>query len=162
MTQTGFLGRCFDFESFCQSFGCNKNCWLWNSLDLKKIQINVMCGEWFAAIQEIYLTTKEVVVWMIRIYPVFLYFHGFSMVTTRAPSYQFAMARGKKLVLLPVSDLHSKILDARPPFFRSNFLHFHSIFGKFWPNNRLALPFWGVAPSVKSWIRRCLQYIVNF
>ena len=35
----------------------------------------------------------------------------------------------------PVADLHSKILDARPPLSWSNF-HFHAVFGKFWSNNR--------------------------
>ena len=47
-----------------------------------------------------------------------------------------------------LADLHSKILDARPPS-RSNFLHFHTVYGEIWPNNRLAPP----PPSRKSWIR---------
>ena len=34
----------------------------------------------------------------------------------------------------------------RPPQSRYNFLHFHAVFRKIWPNNRLALP-------GKSWIR---------
>ena len=41
-----------------------------------------------------------------------------------------------------VADLHSKILDARPPS-RSNFLHFHTVYGEIWPNNRLAPPHLG-------------------
>ena len=30
---------------------------------------------------------------------------------------------------------------------RSNFFHFHAVFGKFWPNNRLAPPFRFAAPN---------------
>ena len=35
-----------------------------------------------------------------------------------------------------------------------NFLHFHAVFDKFWPNNRLMPPFGVSAPPGKSWIRR--------
>ena len=38
-----------------------------------------------------------------------------------------------------MADVHRKILDARP--FGSSFLHFEAVFMKFWPNNRLVLPF---------------------
>ena len=53
----------------------------------------------------------------------------------------------KKMIvsrLLAVADLHSKILD-NP--LQSNFLHFNAVFGKFWPNNRLAPPFRLVPPG---------------
>ena len=47
---------------------------------------------------------------------------------------------------LAVTDLHSKILDAPFPS-RSNILHFHAVFKKFWPNDRLPSatppPSWG-------------------
>ena len=49
--------------------------------------------------------------------------------------------------VLAGADLHSKNLDAP----RSNFLHFHAVFGEIWQNNRLA------PPSEKSWIRRWLE-----
>ena len=38
-----------------------------------------------------------------------------------------------------VADLHSKILDARPPW-GSKFFQFHAVFGKFWQNHMLAPP----------------------
>ena len=38
-----------------------------------------------------------------------------------------------------VADLHSKILDARPPR-GSKFFQFHAVFGKFWRNCMLAPP----------------------
>ena len=38
-----------------------------------------------------------------------------------------------------VADLHSKILDARPPW-GSKFFQFHAVFGKFWQNRMLAPP----------------------
>ena len=41
-----------------------------------------------------------------------------------------------------VVDLHSKILDAPP----SNFLHFHAVFGKIWPNNMLVSAPVGLVP----------------
>ena len=49
-------------------------------------------------------------------------------------------------VLAPcsVADLYSRILDAPPP--RSNFLHFHAVFGLFLPNNGLASPVSGCPP----------------
>ena len=52
-----------------------------------------------------------------------------------------------------VADLRGGARDARPPGLK--FLHFHAVFGKNWPNNRLAPPPFGVsAPSSgKSWIR---------
>ena len=40
-------------------------------------------------------------------------------------------------VILPVADLHGKILDAPPP---SEFFQFHAVFGKIWQNRMLALP----------------------
>ena len=41
----------------------------------------------------------------------------------------------------------------RPPP-GSKFFHFHAVFGKIWPNNRLAPPPWGLTlPSMKSWFR---------
>ena len=44
-----------------------------------------------------------------------------------------------------------------PPPAGPNFFHFHAVFGKNWPNNRLAPPFGVSAPSSgKSWIRHCL------
>ena len=53
----------------------------------------------------------------------------------------------------PVADLHSKILDARPPW-GSKFFHFHAVFGR---KNRLAHPLWELAPPWgKSWIRHWL------
>ena len=38
-----------------------------------------------------------------------------------------------------LADLHSKILDARPPR-GSKFFQFHAVFGKFWQNRMLAPP----------------------
>ena len=55
-------------------------------------------------------------------------------INTESPSSKFLSA---------VADLHSKILEAHLPS-RSNFLHFHAIFDKFWPINMLA-------PPRKSW-----------
>ena len=40
---------------------------------------------------------------------------------------------------LSVVDLHSKILDARPPP-GSKFFQFHAVFGKIWQNRMLAPP----------------------
>ena len=57
---------------------------------------------------------------------------------------------------IAVADIHSKILDARPPW--SNFLHFQAVFGKIWSNNSLAVPL-GLAPqSRKSWILRWIGH----
>ena len=42
-----------------------------------------------------------------------------------------------------MADVHRKILDVRP--FRSSFLNFEAVFRKFWPNNRLVLPFLGLS-----------------
>ena len=55
-----------------------------------------------------------------------------------------------------VADLRGGARDARPHP-GPTFLHFHAVFGKNWPNNRLALPPSGVsAPSSgKSWICHC-------
>ena len=39
----------------------------------------------------------------------------------------------------PVADLHSKILDARPPR-GPKFFQFHAVFGKIWQNRMLASP----------------------
>ena len=44
------------------------------------------------------------------------------------------------------TDLHSQILDSRPLY---NFLHFHAVFGKFWPNSRLAPPL-AMAPPLEN------------
>ena len=41
--------------------------------------------------------------------------------------------------MLAVADLHSKILDARPPW-GSKFFRFHAVFGKNWQNRMLAPP----------------------
>ena len=42
---------------------------------------------------------------------------------------------------------------------RSNFLHFHAVFGTKWPNNMLAPPLWSLVPLFgKSWIRHCIYY----
>ena len=43
-----------------------------------------------------------------------------------------------------VADLHSKILDARPP--RSKFFQFHAVFGKIWQNRMLTPPWRFGAP----------------
>ena len=43
------------------------------------------------------------------------------------------------LVNISVADLHSKILDARPPW-GSKFFQFHAVFGKIWQNRMLAPP----------------------
>ena len=60
-------------------------------------------------------------------------------------------------IYIPVADLRGGTRDARPPP-GPKFLHFHAVFGKNWPNNRLAPPPFGVsAPSSgKSWIRHCI------
>ena len=42
-----------------------------------------------------------------------------------------------------MADLHSKILDARPPW-GSKFFQFHAVFGKIWQNCMLA-------PPLESW-----------
>ena len=59
-------------------------------------------------------------------------------------------------VNLPVADLHSnsKILDIPS---RSNFLHFHAVFGKFWKIG--SSPHFGLGPPTprKSWICRCIR-----
>ena len=44
-----------------------------------------------------------------------------------------------------VADLHRQTLEAHP-LSRSNFLHFHAVFRKNWPSNRLASPFWAGCP----------------
>ena len=61
-----------------------------------------------------------------------------------------------KLVLSSVADLRGgREGRAAPPSSGPKFLHFHAVFRKNWPNNRLAPPpFWVSAPSSgKSWIR---------
>ena len=50
-----------------------------------------------------------------------------------------------KLMTSPVADLRGGVRDARPPS-GPKFLHFHAVFGKNWPNNRLAPPPLGLAP----------------
>ena len=47
--------------------------------------------------------------------------------------------KGSILTLKPVADLHSKILDARPPW-GPKFFQFHAVFGKIWQNRMLAPP----------------------
>ena len=47
-----------------------------------------------------------------------------------------------------VADLHSKILDARPPR-GSKFFQFHAVFGKIWQNRMLAPP-WELAPPPRG------------
>ena len=39
-----------------------------------------------------------------------------------------------------MADLHSKILDVRPPPPGSKFFQFHAVFGKIWQNRKLAPP----------------------
>ena len=55
-----------------------------------------------------------------------------------------------------MADLRGRGTKDVPPSV-PKFLHFHAVFGKNWPNNRLALPPFGIsAPSSeKSWIRDC-------
>ena len=43
-----------------------------------------------------------------------------------------------------MADLRGGARDARPP--GPKFLHFHAVFGKNWPNNRLTPPPFGLAP----------------
>ena len=46
--------------------------------------------------------------------------------------------------------------EGRVPPPGPKFLHFHAVFGKNWPNNRLVPPLGVSAPSSgKSWIRHC-------
>ena len=52
---------------------------------------------------------------------------------------------------LSVADLGAR---GTPPS-GAKFLHYHTVFGKNWSNNRLAPP-WVGAPSGKSWIHHCL------
>ena len=55
-----------------------------------------------------------------------------------------------------MAGLHSKILDAPP----SNFLHFHAVFRKIWPNNRLAPPLvWLVIQLLLDWKPRQNWYL---
>ena len=49
-----------------------------------------------------------------------------------------------------VADLHSKILDARPPSWGSKFFQFHAVFGKIWPNRVLAPPPGELAPPPRG------------
>ena len=61
----------------------------------------------------------------------------------------------------PVADLHSKILDARPPW-GSKFFQFHAVFGKIWQNRMLAPPRRVGAPSSgKSWIRHWSRFAMS-
>ena len=68
--------------------------------------------------------------------------------------------------LRAVADLYSKNFGRAtpsPPW--SNYLHFPSLFGKFWQNNRLASnPFraGALAPPGKSWIRRWRGLTVTY
>ena len=48
-----------------------------------------------------------------------------------------------------MADPHSTILDALSPP-RSNVLHFHAVFGEFWPNNRLVLLFRVGGPCLRN------------
>ena len=48
-----------------------------------------------------------------------------------------------------VADLHSKILDARPPR-GSKFFQFHAVFGKIWQNRMLAPPPGELAPPPRG------------
>ena len=55
---------------------------------------------------------------------------------------------------LPVADLHSKILNTRPPW-GSKFFQFHAVFGKIGQNRMLVRPLprrVGAPSSGKSWI----------
>ena len=49
----------------------------------------------------------------------------------------------QKVTYYAVADLHSKILDVRPPW-GSKFFQFHAVFGKIWQNRMLA-------PPLESW-----------
>ena len=63
-------------------------------------------------------------------------------------------------IVIPVADMHSKILDAPAP--RSKFFHFHAIFGKIWQNRMSYVapstppPRVGASSSGKFWIRHCI------
>ena len=46
---------------------------------------------------------------------------------------------GRDIIQSVVADLHSKILDARPPW-GSKFFQFHAVFGKIWQNRMLVPP----------------------
>ena len=59
-------------------------------------------------------------------------------------TYMSEKARNKEYT--SVADLHSKILDARPPPRGSKFFQFHAVFGKFWQNRMLAPPPGELAP----------------
>ena len=48
-----------------------------------------------------------------------------------------------------VADLHSKILDARPPW-GSKFFQFHAVFGKIWQKRMLAPPPGELAPPPRG------------
>ena len=67
---------------------------------------------------------------------------------------------------IPVAYLHSKVLSAPPPP-KSNFLHYHAVFGKFWPNNRLGPPFrvgfplWEILDPLLVWLSRSQSHSVN-
>ena len=52
-------------------------------------------------------------------------------------------------MIIAVADLGGREGHAASP--NPKFIHFHAVFGKNWPNNRLAPP-----PSGKSWIRHCI------
>ena len=59
-----------------------------------------------------------------------------------------------------VADLRGARGTRAPP--GPKFLHFHAVFGKNWPNNRLAPPPGLGAPSSgKSWIRHCLCHFLG-
>ena len=49
-----------------------------------------------------------------------------------------------------VADLHSKILDARPPPPGPKFFQFHAVFGKIWQNRMLAPPPGELAPPPRG------------
>ena len=62
------------------------------------------------------------------------------------------------ILLVAVADLRGRVPCATHG---PKFLHFHAVFGKNWPNNRLAPPFGVSAPSSgKSWIRHCVGLLI--
>ena len=62
-----------------------------------------------------------------------------------------------------VADLRGGVRDARPPS-GPKFLHIHAVFGKNWPNNRLASPLWGWHPILRGILDQplgsCITHVV--
>ena len=87
-------------------------------------------------------------------------------------AHHFFCLTWRKSTILAIADKYRLIsggsrggaMDARPP--GPKFLHFHAVFGKNWPNNRLAPPPLGLAPpplgnpgSATGFCTRCGKYI---